>query len=144
MATYQEQVLEEYVSLLKQITALDGEAEQRRNETLAPIGEEILSLTQQIEMLKAYYAVDLDALSEEINARRSVLTEQADAQKKAVEDAVLSMEKPQTVKVAEMMAVYTPPSLNWNKKKLEGYGAAHPDVYGCAEEVEAKVVIRRR
>jgi hypothetical protein len=142
MASEAELILEEYAQLLKAITALDGEAEQRRNEILAPIGAEILSLNQQIEMLKAYYSVDLDTLSEEINARRSVLTEQADAQKKAVEDATKEVKA--TVKCAELMAAYTPPGLNWNKKKLEGYGQAHPDVFGCADEVEAKVVIRRR
>ena len=147
--TTPEQEVNVYSDLLKALVSLDGEAEARTKEILAPVQEVIdnqrliiQDAEKEISLTTALYQVELDRLSDEMARRRNELNLELAVQKAKVE--VLTKAKGATLKGDEYMAVYTGPKWDWDGKKLEGFGAAHPEVFTCATKTEPKVVLRKR
>lgn len=59
----------------------------------------------------------------------------------ALKDAVLTDKR--SVKGERIQAVYNPPRVSWDNKKLEGYGAAHPEIMAFRSVGEAYVTLRK-
>ena len=147
--TTPEQEVNVYSDLLKALASLDGEAEARTKEILEPVQDEIDRYNELIKNAQdgitattSVYSLDLERLSDEMARRRNELNLELAVQKAKVE--VLTKAKGATLKGDEYMAVYTGPKWDWDGKKLEGFGAAHPEVFTCATETDPKVVLRKR
>lgn len=104
----------------------------------------ILALEEQKAMLAAPYQEQIEALERE----RDKVTADLNAQLDRLTAQVLEhgVEVGETVKVTgphgSISSVYYKPSYRWDKAKLLGFAAAHPELMSIAEAVPASVQLR--
>jgi hypothetical protein len=100
---------------------------------------------QQIAALQASVAAEITTVEQE----QDKITADLDAQIARFTALVMEhgVEVGETVKVVglhgSISSVYFKPSYKWEKAKLLGFAAAHPELMTIAEEVPASVQIRR-
>ena len=100
---------------------------------------------QRIEALQASIAVELTTVEQE----QDKITADLDAKIARFTALVMEhgVEVGETVKVVgphgSISSVYYKPSYKWEKAKLIGFAAAHPELMTIAEVVPASVQIRR-
>lgn len=114
--------------------------------------QKLSELEHDAAIIEAPYQERLDLLRRSIEPQVSSLTtemaaasyaQRAEAQALANEIEQEALAVGHTVKIDGYMAVYYKPSFTWPKAKLEGFAAAHPELYTIAEKTAAKIQIRR-
>lgn len=112
----------------------------------------ILALEDRKALLAAPYQKNIASIQAAINAleqERDQATADLDAQLARLTALVLEhgVEVGATVKViglyGSISCVYYKPSWRWDKDKLLGFAAAHPELMTIADKVPANVQIRR-
>lgn len=117
-----ERLLSEYENIEAALALTRSDLEQKRKSILAPVQEELDALE-----------VEYEPMLEAVEARLSALSEQIKA---------LVVERGETVRGENVMAVYTKARVMWDTDRLDGYAAAHPEIMAFRKPGRPSVSIR--